>query len=178
MPKWTQREEHELGELLKNFLSKKSAAFRGALKVEGKEDQEICVVNTQPFEDRIEFSVKPFPSSYNAEFFTLLDREVRRDLPGFELAFHSQTHRPRKRTFISAENNQTMFRAKVHSEGFDPYFVYRRNPLKDYPWLLVVMIVLTVFTLYMVWCFVALYQSHGYGAVSGIREVFRALLFG
>jgi len=177
MPKWTQKETDVMCSLLKDFLQKKSSVFQGALREEGMEDTEVHVVDIQPFEDRIEFAVKPFPSTYSTLFFSLMDKELKTHLPGFQLTFHSQTHRPRKRTFISAENNDRLFEAKVHSEGFEPYFVYRRQLIKDYLWMGVLMILLSLIVVFLGMHFCHVYQSHGYGILSGIREVFRALLF-
>ena len=177
MPKWTQKEIEVMCSLLTDFLKKESSIFQGALREEGMEDAEICVVDTQPFEDRIEFAVKPFPTTYSTSFFSLLDDELKRHLPGFQLIFHSQTHRPRKRTFISVENNDRLFQAKVHSEGFEPYFVYRKQMIKDYSWMFVLVFVLALIVLFLASQFCNVYQSHGYGVQTGIREVFRAILF-
>ena len=164
IPSWTDEEKEACGNILVSFLTTHpplSNTFEDTLHVQ----------NVRDFEDRLEFTVSPFPQSYPPSFLAKLDSEVQKTLPGFSVKLRQDA---RTHTFISPENRDETFKATTYTDALAPCFVYRRKRISD-PFLLFVgVFVLVVFILWYLSVFRWIYHEEGYTMSAALSEVSKA----
>jgi len=167
--KWTEKEKAACGNLLLQFLKDKSKVFWSVESDEIQETMNVDVV--KEFEDRLEFTLSPFPNVHDPSFLSDLDAELRSTLPGFGVRLRSDA---RTQTFFSPEDKNQSFTAKTYSDALVPCFVYRRTRIMDPFCIFAGAVIVFLLILCYLFLFRSIYSREGYSFSLAFNEVLRA----
>ena len=166
---WTEREKTICGDLLLDFLKKKSKVFRTAASHDLTDT--IVVEKVKEYEDRLEFTLSPFPTVYSPLFLGDLDEELTKSIPGFSLRLRGDV---KKHTFFSPEDKSEAFTATTYTDAFIPCFVYKRVSIGDPYWILFIALIVIIFAGCYFSIFRSIYSEEGYSTASALTEVLKA----